>query len=67
MDTHECYAGLPLEERVRTNGIRCARFPRDLQHIWCLTFDEGTYDLPTALILVRFANCLMGIVWRVPR
>ena len=29
IDTHERYAGLPLEERIRHNDIRCARFPRD--------------------------------------
>ncbi len=28
-DTHERYAGLPLEERIRNNPIRCARFPED--------------------------------------
>ena len=27
IDTHERYAGLPLEERIRNNDIRCARFP----------------------------------------
>ena len=29
LDTHERYAGLPLEERIRNNDIRCARFPKD--------------------------------------
>ena len=29
IDTHERYAGLPLEERIRNNPIRCARFPDD--------------------------------------
>lgn len=29
IDTHERYAGLPLEERIRNNDIRCARFPED--------------------------------------
>ena len=29
IDTHERYAGLPLEERIRNNEIRCARFPED--------------------------------------
>ena len=29
IDTHERYAGLPLEERIRNNDIRCARFPGD--------------------------------------
>ena len=29
IDTHERYAGLPLEERIRSNDIRCARFPED--------------------------------------
>ena len=29
IDTHERYAGLPLEERIRNNPIRCARFPKD--------------------------------------
>lgn len=29
IDTHERYAGLPLEERIRNNPIRCARFPED--------------------------------------
>ena len=29
IDTHERYAGLPLEERIRNNDIRCARFPDD--------------------------------------
>ena len=29
IDTHERYAGLPLEERIRNNDIRCARFPKD--------------------------------------
>ena len=28
-DTHERYAGLPLEERIRNNPIRCERFPKD--------------------------------------
>jgi hypothetical protein len=27
IDTHGRYAGLPLEERIRNNDIRCARFP----------------------------------------
>ena len=29
IDTHERYAGLPLEERIRNNDIRCVRFPDD--------------------------------------
>ena len=29
IDTHERYAGLPLEERIRNNDIRCARYPND--------------------------------------
>ena len=29
IDTHERYVGLPLEERIRNNDIRCARFPED--------------------------------------
>ena len=29
IDTHERYAGLPLEERIRNNDIRCAEFPED--------------------------------------
>ena len=29
IDTHERYAGRPLEERIRNNDIRCARFPED--------------------------------------
>ena len=29
IDTHERYAGLPLEERIKNNDIRCARFPED--------------------------------------
>ena len=29
IDTHQRYAGLPLEERIRNNEIRCARFPED--------------------------------------
>jgi len=29
IDTHERYAGLPLEEKIRNNDIRCARFPKD--------------------------------------
>ncbi len=29
IDTRERYAGLPLEQRIRNNGIRCARFPED--------------------------------------
>ena len=29
IDTHERYAGLPLEERIRNNDVRCARFPDD--------------------------------------
>ena len=29
IDTHERYAGLPLEERIRNNPIRCGRFPKD--------------------------------------
>ncbi len=29
IDTHERYAGLPLEERIRNNPIRCGRFPED--------------------------------------
>ncbi|MEH6607767.1 MAG: hypothetical protein V7696_00245 [Halioglobus sp.] len=29
IDTHERYAGLPLEERIRNNPIRCGRFPDD--------------------------------------
>ncbi|MEP6389980.1 MAG: hypothetical protein ABJ056_08640 [Halioglobus sp.] len=29
IDTHERYYGLPLEERIRNNPIRCARFPDD--------------------------------------
>lgn len=29
IDTRERYAGLPLEERIRNNEIRCARFPED--------------------------------------
>lgn len=28
IDTHDRYAGLPLEERIRSN-VRCARFPED--------------------------------------
>ncbi|RLQ21177.1 hypothetical protein DWB85_13930 [Seongchinamella sediminis] len=28
-DTHQRYSGLPLEERIRNNPIRCARFPDD--------------------------------------
>lgn len=29
IDTHERYAGLPLEERIRNDRIRCGRFPED--------------------------------------
>ena len=29
LDTHQRYAGLPLEQRIRNNNIRCARFPED--------------------------------------
>ena len=29
IDTYERYAGLPLEERIRNNDIRCGRFPED--------------------------------------
>ena len=29
IDTHERHAGLPLEERIRNNDLRCARFPDD--------------------------------------
>ena len=29
IDTHERYAGLPLEERIRNNDVRCARFSED--------------------------------------
>ena len=29
IDTHERYSGLPLEERIRNNDIRCAQFPKD--------------------------------------
>ena len=29
VDTHERYAGLPLEERITNNDIRCARFTED--------------------------------------
>jgi hypothetical protein len=29
IDTHERYAELPLEKRIRNNEIRCARFPED--------------------------------------
>lgn len=29
LDTHERYAGLPLQERIRNNDIRCARFPEN--------------------------------------
>ena len=29
IDTHERYAGQPLEEKIRNNDIRCARFPED--------------------------------------
>ncbi len=29
VDTHERYAGSPLEERIRNNDIRCARFTED--------------------------------------
>ena len=29
MDTTERYARLPLEERIKNNEIRCARFPKD--------------------------------------
>ena len=29
VDTHERYTGLPLEQRIRNNDIRCARFPDD--------------------------------------
>jgi len=29
IDTHERYAGLPLEERIRNNDIRCARYIQD--------------------------------------
>ena len=29
MDSHQRYAGLPLEEKIRNNDIRCARFPED--------------------------------------
>ena len=29
IDTQERYTGLPLEDRIRNNDIRCARFPED--------------------------------------
>ena len=29
IDTHERYAGFPLEERIRNINIRCVRFPED--------------------------------------
>ena len=29
IDTHDRYAGLSLEKRIRNNAIRCARFPQD--------------------------------------
>jgi len=29
IDTHDRYAGLPLEERIRNIPIRCGRFPED--------------------------------------
>jgi hypothetical protein len=29
IDTHERYAGLPLEERIKNNDNRCLRFPND--------------------------------------
>lgn len=29
IDTHERYAGRPLEERIRNNDIRCTQFPED--------------------------------------
>lgn len=29
IDTHERYVGLPLEQRIRNNPIRCGRFPKD--------------------------------------
>ena len=29
IDTHERYSGLPLEERIRNNDLRCAQFPKD--------------------------------------
>ena len=29
IDTHARYEGLPLEERIKNNEIRCARFPSD--------------------------------------
>jgi len=33
MDTHERYAGLPLEERIRNNPIRCARRDDCFEHL----------------------------------
>ena len=29
IDTHERYTGLALQERIRNNDVRCARFPHD--------------------------------------
>lgn len=29
INTHERYAGLPLEERIKNNDVRCARYPKD--------------------------------------
>ncbi|MDG2442325.1 MAG: hypothetical protein P8M13_03600 [Luminiphilus sp.] len=29
IDSHERYAGLPLDERIRNNKIRCSQFPED--------------------------------------
>jgi hypothetical protein len=29
IDTHERYAGLPIEEKIRNSDVRCARFPED--------------------------------------
>ena len=43
IDTHERYASLPLEERIRNNDIRCARFQRIVLRICCLTFDNEQY------------------------
>ena len=33
LDTHERYAGLPLEERIRNNPIRCARRDDCFEHL----------------------------------
>ena len=48
IDTHERYAGLLLEERIRNNdiGLRCAHFAEDCAADLLPYFDIRTHSVP---------------------